>query len=739
MATDIFSELMNFRANSDFDKKKVSQEKGKTIKPSERLLMDIKSYGFDMSQMEAVLKTRGNQLIISCAGSGKTTSLVFKIIYDTRTGWSTRVVEVNGNKIRVSDDIWVCTFLRTGAEELEYNLKKWQSKLHCIDTSSSIKFSTLHAEFKRALTALGVKTDIISSKENTTILKNILNSLHLVDSRGKAINSEDVANIESALIRTRNVLDPSRYESDIYDEYGLSSTIIDNILLQWSQARRSRNQFDFEDLQEILYDECYKKNNANVINFLSSRYNFIYIDEFQDTSQLQYELIKVYANGCKQVVAIGDDDQTIYSWRGSDNNIITKEFEKDFSPVVNQLSINFRCPENILNAIKPSIEKNSVRFSKELKAHQTGGKVRVAPMPNYQSMIELLSDCIYNDIKHGRSVAILCRVNSDGLLPALILDKIDQFTFSISGDGMTLNSYIGRTVLGIVKLFTEKYSNSVKNALEMLTWNRYEVQNLIRVCQSNKISIWSVDKEDLTYSCPSISSTLLEWRNYRKDLGDIKALGRVLAYYRYNVFEKDTQFNMVMRSVLMSVESLLGYFDYTDVQDFLEELEDINERLLARKGKKGVKVQIATVHEFKGKEADSVYIWNDSVDVFPQKKAVENGSIQDIEEERRVHYIACTRAREISTIIYKRNSCGAFVSEMDLSKADYMEGKAGVVLGALSQKSEQEKNMDKFKRSVNEEEAQKQKEMDDKFIQGLVPDINADDIFGDDNEFWGKE
>ena len=301
--SSIWEELSNFRNETTPKEKKTdanNSEEQKKMKPSERLLQEIKQHGFDLSQMEDVLKTKGNQLIISCAGSGKTTSLVFKIIYDLKTGWSTKVVEVNGNNVRVPDKIWVSTFLRSGADELEFALRKWQSKLHCVDTSQSIEFSTLHAEFKRALNAFGVKTDIISDKENNQLLKNVLKPYNLMNARGKSLNSEDISNLESALARTRNVLDETRYTSDIYDELNISAKIIDAILFDWRAERTKLNKYDFEDLQEVLYKECYERNNEEVINFLANRYSFIYVDEFQDTSQIQYKLLQIYARNAKQ-------------------------------------------------------------------------------------------------------------------------------------------------------------------------------------------------------------------------------------------------------------------------------------------------------------------------------------------------------------------------------------------------------------------------------------------------------
>ena len=684
----------------------------KKMKPSDRLILDLKNYGFELSQLEKVLRCKGNQLILSCAGSGKTTALVFKVIFDQRTGYASKQVEVNGNTVRVTDSTWVCTFLRSGAEELKSSLIKWQRRLHCVDTSSAIQFSTLHAEFKRVLNSMGVVTNIISEPENLQLLKNIVNTYCILDSNKKPLNAEQIRNLQGALTYTRNRLDGKKYTRDEYDEFNLVPQLIEGILRDWKALRVKNGVCDFEDLQEMLYDECYVKNNQDIINYISKRYNFIYIDEFQDTSQIQYALLKIYGSQSRQVVAIGDDDQTIYSWRGSYNGIITREFMQDFNPTRNDLNINYRCPSNILKAISPSIEHNTDRFKKDLVSFREGGKVRVGAYSTYKTMVTALSDMVSEDIKNSRSVAILCRVNSDGLMPALILDKIGNVSFSISGEGMTLDSYIGRTVLNIVKLFTEKSTPAVKSSLSSLTWDTYCINNLMKVCRNNQLSIWTIDPKDLAYSCPSISDRVIVWRKWRESLGDIPALKLVLQDYRVNVYSKSTQFNDVVRSVIFSVETLLDYYKYEDVSDFLMELEDINERLKARKKKTGMQVRIATVHEFKGKEADSVYVWNDSEKVFPYGD--NEDSLEEFEEERRIHYIANTRAREINTIMYIGSKPGYFLEEMNLEDAEKLGVvSSGETMFKIVNKMKEDENLRKF---------------EEKFVEG--------DDGTKDNPFW---
>ena len=683
----IFDKLMNF----SYSKDKEEPVEEKKLKPSEKLLLNIKKSGVIMDQLEPVLKTKGNQLIISCAGSGKTTALLYKVNYDIMTGEATKLNEVNGNVIRIPDRIWVCTFLKTGADELGAKMSLRQRELGIMDTSNFIQFSTLHAEFKRALNSMGVETNFIEEAENTRLLKKVLEVYNVKNDSGKSLNSEELRDFESALIYTRNRLDGKRYEKSIYDDCGVTFKMIEAILADWKAERKAKNLMDFEDMQDMLYQQCCVLKDEKVVEFIRNRFSFIYIDEFQDTSQIQYELLKIYISGCKKVVAIGDDDQTIYSWRGSYNGIITTDFKNDFNPTINILSYNFRCPSVILNAIVPSIERNQNRYKKDIKASRKGGLLRVGAFANYKSMIDQLGEFIYEDVSKGRSVAVLCRVNSDGLMPALLLDSMSKFSYTISGEGMTLDSYVGRLVLGIIRLFTDNYSKSVENSLGLLTWDKYSVQKLVKVCKNNKVSIWDLSLQDIAYSCPDIYRTLAEWRVYREKGGEIFALKRVLEFYRTRIFRKDNPFNRVCKTVISSMSTLLDYKDYDSVVDFLDDVEGINERLKARKkASYGTRVRIATVHEFKGKEADSVYIWNDSINVYPYSESRKDP--EDYDEERRIHYIACTRAKKISTIMYIDGQMGDFVGEMDLSEAQDCSKKD--LGGSLtSEMAEEDKNL----------------------------------------------
>lgn len=727
----LFQDLMNYSATGA-NKGTVKKKK------SEIMLEKIQKKGYDMSQLLDALKTRGNLLTVACAGSGKTTYLTFKVLYDLTTGASTRLVEVNGNNVRVPEKIWVCTFLNSGAAELRASVIKWQRELGMVDATSAIEFSTLHAEFKRALQSMSLNVLIISESENLSLLKKVIKSYGIVNEQNKPLNSQNYRDLTSALTYTRNRLDEKRYDKDIYTDLVMTPMLVDCVLRDWKNERRKMGVFDFEDLQEVLYDSCYKEKDQEVINFLANRYKYIYIDEFQDTSQIQYALLKVYGSTAKQVVAVGDDDQTIYSWRGSYNGIILKQFSEDFLPEKRELSINFRCPSNILNAIIPSIKLNEGRFDKSLRSAKEGGVIRYGGFSNYFKMVESLSNLVHQDLTEGLSVAIMCRVNSDGIMPALILDRLGGIDFSISGEGMTLDSYIGRSVMGICKLFTERGTSSVRQALSFLTWDTYCISNLLKVCKTNKKSFWNLSSEDISYSCPEIASILLEWRRWKESMGEVEALKGILQYYRTNVFCKDSQFNSVMNSVIIGVEFLISYFDYSTVAEFITELEDINDRLKARRGKDNrASVRIATVHEFKGKEADSVYVWNDSSGVFPYQQCNIDDD-EELQEERRVHYIACTRAKKKSTVMYLKKKKGMFVKEMDLSNAENLIGNVSVDMGkGLKEQLEEDKNLLAFKKECLEDE-KSNKENKDNVIEGLSEGYKTKKTSQYDSASWGQ-
>ncbi|MBQ2176959.1 MAG: UvrD-helicase domain-containing protein, partial [Alphaproteobacteria bacterium] len=348
---------------------------------SQEFCNKLAAIGVNTAELKEIFECNGNSLIVSGAGSGKTTALVLKILHDLYCGYCYKTVEIpsvtGDNYVKVTANILVTTFLKSGAEDLKRSFFEWAERLNIRGfDSSKIVFKTLHAEVYQALVAMtGIKPEIVADGQKyiRAVMKKY--GIRSVLSRSRTVTLEEIRDIECILSYARNRLDDEKYSHPLMSDYKLDSTVLEAIIKDTKLQRQLEQVSDYEDMQELLLDAL--KKYPNVRSNIASRYDYIYCDEFQDTSQLQYAILEYYIDGAKRITAIGDDDQCIYSWRGSDINIITKFFIADFEPCVFRLMTNYRCKSNILNAVVPSITKNVNRVEKSLKAYKDGGTVDV--------------------------------------------------------------------------------------------------------------------------------------------------------------------------------------------------------------------------------------------------------------------------------------------------------------------------------------------------------------------------
>lgn len=626
-----------------------------------------------------------------------TTALIFKIMHDIITGEATKVTSIpNGNSVRVVDNIFVGTFLKTGADELAERLAYWQRGLGYTVTADRVNFSTLHAEFKRALNSMGASTPIGSSAEINKCMRKAIDNLGITNS-GSALTAEDYNIIGGIITYYRGRLDDKRYSHPSAYDYGLTPTLLDRLVSDFANQRQLAGIMDFEDLQELLYKFLYVTPNKAVQDFCANRYKYIYLDEFQDTSQIQYAIIKFYARGrlwinrgtaseedeksplytgdetLGKIVVVGDNDQCLYQWRGSDNAIIETDFDYDFKPCHTSLSYNYRCPSNILNSIVPSIKLNKGHEKREYHSSREGGISRGYHFSSYKGMLNQLIVDIDEDMQEGNTVAILCRTNYDGVIPAFILESAKKYNFSISGQNMTFDSPLPRKLVAITSIFTERSSTNVKNTLSMFVprYAQWGVKQLVDTLKNNGKNVWTLPEADIEYSCPELAPMIKHFKSMffengkRNQSKELEALKSVYIWVMQNSFGGSSLYCESARAYIEALLLLLNENKFETVFDFVDYVDTINERLHARINNQKANICIATVHEFKGKERDSVIVWNDSDKVFPSSKTnIENE--EELEGERMVHYVACTRARKKNTIYTIYGNEGMFVKEMDL-------------------------------------------------------------------------
>ena len=655
----------------------------------------------NFTELHNAITTAGNQIINAIAGSGKTTMLNFKIMYDIVTGEAVTLQAIpNGTAVRVVNKMWVCTFLKTGAAELETSLAGWQRKLGYTQTSNQISFSTLDAEFKRCLNAMGVATPI---GETFGLLCKAVDSCGITRN-GYKLSKEDYQIISGIVTYYRGRLDKSKYQHPSCVDYDLKPTILDLLVKQFEALRHTNNVMDFEEVMELLYKYLYVTPNMAVQDFVANRYNYIYIDEFQDTSQMAYAILKFYARGklwlnrsgkevqlesqggdvpdglytatetLGKIVVVGDVSQCIYSFRGSDSKILGQWFDSDFRPSISALSTNWRCPSNILNPVIPSIHINEDSAKQKMIAARKGGEFFAYSFSSYKSMIKQLKEDLQKDMDDDMRCAILCRTNFDGMIPAFVLCADGKFDFGISGENMTLNSPLPRKIIGVSALFTERSTPAVKNALAFFAGRgaEWQLKQLMDTLKMNNKSIWQIPEADIKYSCPSILEFVQQVKKIimpdgvnRDKSKEMEALKAIYSLMIIDTFAGDSAYCESARAYLETMLYLIESNNFQTVYEFLEEVELLNDKLNGRIKKHKAPIQIATVHEFKGKERDSVYVWNDSDGVFPSSKC-DVDDAEQLAEERRVHYIACTRAKKREHIYTIKGKVGMFVKEMDL-------------------------------------------------------------------------
>lgn len=633
----------------------------------ERVLGVLNEKGYNTEDLKDFLFERGNLLALSPAGSGKTVSIILKLLTDYTLGYLSKLVEKNGMVYERDAKVLVSTFSKTGANDLSQTLHEESKKTGLQFFSKNARFSTLHSCFYDIIKKIGVDVRIVDGNTQMNLVRDICVDFHISNGYPSVLELQAILGMFSYLNNQLEYIDGTKSDkvyqkalaNAVLEAIGITeASLVDTMYRSYQAKKKELGVLDFDDLQILLYrygvDESTR--NKNITKLLENLFDYIIIDEFQDVSQVQYEILKVMGRKA-QMIAVGDEDQSIYSFRGSNIDIIMNQYPKDFSPNIYRFKYSYRCPKNITSVAKNVIDNNTNRYEKDIVGFKDGGEVCLYQFNSYKEMLESSYIAIIQELNKGKSVAVLGGMNFDFQPLAVYLDSKNMTDMRIGG---TLGS-----------LTKSKFSNVYKvlSLLEvgcnletvMRTWRlgipNYVLRKLSRELLLHNISPLQFPIEDYYSIDANLGKVMEEFiKVYNNAVEDglsvaetMNHLLRRMAVLMYNkVIPSKNDIEIVSNTIICILDTYGSKIE--SYEDFLKVVKKVDNNLKGYSDKDKANLILTTIHDFKGLEADVVFGFNLVEGSLPRLPVLQIPSEslreESIEEERRLFYILTTRARE---------------------------------------------------------------------------------------------
>lgn len=581
-------------------------------------------------QKEAVLYNEGPLLIIAGAGAGKTKTLTTKIAY--------LIEEKNIHPY----NILAITFTNKAAKEMKDRLQ-----LLIGDLAKKVQVSTFHSFGLKLLrenyNTLGYDANfvIMDSDDSLTVVKKIIKDMGYDP---KVYNPRAIRNKISSC--KNEMISPEAYEKYAISDY---EKVIYEVYKKYEIKLQRNNSVDFDDLL-LLPIELFKKNPA-VLEKYQNLYQYILIDEYQDTNEAQYILTKLISAKNRRITCVGDDSQSIYSFRGANyKNILN--FEKDYKDAKTiLLEQNYRSTSTILDAANQVIKNNKQRKDKNLwTARGNGEKIKYYRAYNErdeaQYVIRKIKELANRNIEY-KDIAILYRTNAQSrVLEEEMLKEnmpyrvIGSFYFYSRKEIKDLIAYLRLIHNSKDNVSLLRVINTPKRGIGLKT-----IDNLTQKADLEGISIYEaitsgkelefkniieklkVVAEGLTLT--ELIDKVLDASGLKKDLESEKSLDAEIRLENLEEFKSITK-TFEEREGLISLEDFL--LEISLISDVEEYKDDPN------------RISLMTVHSVKGLEFDHVFVVGMEEGIFPHINSLMENS--ELEEERRLCYVAITRAKD---------------------------------------------------------------------------------------------
>ena len=613
------------------------------------------------AQREAVENTEGAVLILAGAGSGKTRVLTTRIGY---------LMEEKNVK---AENILAITFTNKAANEMR---ERVEETLEGTDTKE-MWITTFHSccvrILRKSINKIGYNRSFViyDSPDQITLIKDCMRELNISD---KAFDPKYVL---SCISNAKDKLySPKKYMK--LNEGDISKTKIGEIYALYQDRLKRNSALDFDDLimkTVELFNEC-----PDVLDFYRNKFRYIMVDEYQDTSKAQYELIKLLAKQHQNICVVGDDDQSIYGWRGADiRNIL--EFERDYDNVkIVKLEQNYRSTQVILDAANHVIANNTERKRKRLWSDKKEGQlIKIQLAENEIEEGDFISNTInymrrYEDRQY-KDFAVLYRANAQARSVEDALNRAG-IPYNIYGG---IKFYERKEIKDIIAylrviqnpqddISLKRIINVPRRGIGLRTIEKIEDRASLKEESIYSVLIDIEDNSDISRKARASISEFVDLMSTLRSFTEVYTVSQVIekeldvtGYKDELLKEKNNEgedrlenlqelisvaLEFESQSEDKSLETFLTNIALNAEPDSEEETED--------------RVSLMTIHSSKGLEFPVVFLAGMEERIFPIARAIQSMKDSDIEEERRLCYVGITRAKEelFLTLTRKRTLYG---------------------------------------------------------------------------------
>lgn len=604
------------------------------------------------NQLKAVDHLDGPCMVLAGPGSGKTRVITY------------RIANMVVNKNIKPTSILAISFTKASSIEMKNRALSLSNDFRM----NKVTYGTFHSVFFRILRYFENYNieSILDEKTKRIGLKNILKGLNIEN----ADDDETIGQVINEISYVKNeLMDKRDFKSEV-----LTNDEFIKVYNFYEEYKQQMNKIDFDDMLIKTYELL--KNNKAALDRVRSVYRYILVDEFQDINKVQFEALKLIANPSNNIFVVGDEDQSIYGFRGSRPDFLL-EFEEYFSNTKKVLlDINYRSKGEIINIANRLIEKNTNRYEKVIKCGQgNGAKVNyISPEDSEEEAVYIAKDIknkVQEDYTEYTDFAVIYRTNiqsralvdvfMDMRIPFVVKDSIVTIYDHWAAQDILAYLRIGvnpNSNKDWIRIINKPFRYISKDNLNLIKDEPDFINSLINKCDLHPKQVKTINDLDIDIS-------------YVKGVNPKNAISYIRTTLDYDRYILDYCANRKIKTnglieILNELES--SATNFKTIQEYLEHIERVKSEIVDNKNNKETDgVIFTTMHSAKGLEFKNVYIIGANEGTIPHEKSYEIDDEEkkndQIEEERRLMYVAITRAEENICISSPINKYGKRVSK----------------------------------------------------------------------------